>query len=49
MGVVFADEEQWPLATAYVLRHHPSRCLHPDLNPIFAPIAERQSVGLESL
>jgi hypothetical protein len=46
--LVFPDEDRWPSATAFVLCHFRERCLHPSLASIFAPIADRQSVGLES-
>ena len=46
--LVQPDTAEWPLSTSFALRHSKSRCLHPAIAHLFAPIAARQSVGLES-
>jgi hypothetical protein len=46
--LVRPDADNSPTATAFALRHFGEHCLHPALVPLFAPVAERQSVGFES-
>ena len=46
--VVLPDCGNCPAATFFVLRHFGEHCLHPALVPLFIPVADRQSVGLES-
>jgi hypothetical protein len=46
--VVMPDLEHGPEATAFVARHFHKDCLHPALEALFAPMALRQSVGLET-
>ena len=46
--LVLPDAGSCPAATALVLRHFGEHCLHPTLVPLFVPVADRQSVGLET-
>jgi len=46
--LVLPDCGNCPAATFFVLRHFGEHCLHPALVPLFIPVADRQSVGLES-
>ncbi|KAL7550003.1 hypothetical protein ACHAWF_013259 [Thalassiosira exigua] len=45
---ILPDSDNWPESTAFCLRHFSSECIHPTLTPFFYPIADRQSVGLET-
>jgi hypothetical protein len=46
--VVLPDAVRFPHSNSFVLAHFRKDCLHPALAPIFSPLAERQSVGLQS-
>ena len=46
--LVVPDAGCWPTATDFALRHFGEHCIHPNMVQLFTPIAERQSVGLET-
>ena len=48
MLVVLPEPARFPLTTDFALQHASAHCLHPTMTHLFASIAERQSVGLES-
>lgn len=46
--LVFPDDRDGSTVARFSLRHFGEHCLHPLLVPLFASVAERQSVGFES-